>query len=68
MHGLRLCSILSLAALQRGLYTVVAASLIGSILSNLLLVLGGWAGTAALCHACRALAGVCDGVCDVDSV
>ena len=33
-------SILSIAALQRGLYTVVATSLIGSILSNLLLVLG----------------------------
>ncbi|KAL4431721.1 hypothetical protein ABPG77_002937, partial [Micractinium sp. CCAP 211/92] len=31
--------ILSVAALQRGLYTVVATSLIGSILSNLLLVL-----------------------------
>lgn len=35
-------SILSIAALQRGLYTVVATSLIGSILSNLLLVLGEW--------------------------
>lgn len=32
--------ILGLAALSRGLYGVVAASLIGSILSNLLLVLG----------------------------
>lgn len=32
--------ILSIAALQKGLYTVVATSLIGSILSNLLLVLG----------------------------
>lgn len=32
--------ILGLAALNRGLYEVVAASLIGSILSNLLLVLG----------------------------
>jgi hypothetical protein len=32
--------ILGLAALSRGLYKVVAASLIGSILSNLLLVLG----------------------------
>lgn len=32
--------ILSIAALQQGLYTVVAASLLGSILSNLLLVLG----------------------------
>ena len=30
--------ILSVAALQKGLYTVVAASLLGSILSNLLLV------------------------------
>jgi len=32
--------ILSIAALQKGLYLVVAASLVGSILSNLLLVLG----------------------------
>ena len=32
--------ILSIAALLKGLYSVVAASLIGSILSNLLLVLG----------------------------
>ena len=32
--------ILSIAALMKGLYTVVATSLIGSILSNLLLVLG----------------------------
>ncbi|KAL6778899.1 CAX1 [Auxenochlorella protothecoides x Auxenochlorella symbiontica] len=32
--------ILSIAALRKGLYTVVATSLIGSILSNLLLVLG----------------------------
>lgn len=32
--------ILSIAALEKGLYTVVAASLVGSILSNLLLVLG----------------------------
>jgi Ca2+:H+ antiporter len=32
--------ILSFAALQRGLYDVVAASLVGSVLSNLLLVLG----------------------------
>lgn len=32
--------ILSLAALQKGLYDVVAMSLIGSVLSNLLLVLG----------------------------
>ena len=31
---------LSVAALQRGLYDVVAASLVGSVLSNLLLVLG----------------------------
>lgn len=37
-------SILSIAALQKGLYTVVATSLIGSILSNLLLVLGEWGG------------------------
>ncbi len=33
--------ILSISALQRGLYTVVSTSLLGSILSNLLLVLGG---------------------------
>ncbi|KDD76674.1 hypothetical protein H632_c142p3, partial [Helicosporidium sp. ATCC 50920] len=32
--------ILSIAALSKGLYTVVATSLVGSILSNLLLVLG----------------------------
>lgn len=32
--------VLSLAALSKGLYTVVAMSLIGSILSNLLLVMG----------------------------
>ena len=32
--------ILSIVALTKGLYTVVASSLIGSILSNLLLVLG----------------------------
>ncbi len=32
--------ILSVAALTKGLYTVVAMSLIGSILSNLLLVMG----------------------------
>ena len=32
----------AIAALLKGLYTVVAASLIGSILSNLLLVLGEW--------------------------
>ena len=32
--------ILSIAALQKGLYDVVATSLIGSVLSNLLLVLG----------------------------
>ena len=32
--------ILSIAALQKGLYTVVSTSLLGSILSNLLLVLG----------------------------
>lgn len=33
-------SFLSLAALHKGLHEVVAASLLGSILSNLLLVLG----------------------------
>jgi Ca2+/Na+ antiporter len=32
--------ILSIAALTKGLFTVVAASLLGSVLSNLLLVLG----------------------------
>ncbi len=32
--------IVSIAALRQGLYTVVATSLLGSILSNLLLVLG----------------------------
>ena len=32
--------ILSIAALTKGLYTVVAYSLLGSVLSNLLLVLG----------------------------
>ena len=32
--------ILSIAALERGLYIVVATSLVGSVLSNLLLVLG----------------------------
>lgn len=32
--------ILSIAALTKGLYTVVAMSLIGSVLSNLLLVMG----------------------------
>lgn len=33
-------SVLSVSALRRGLYEVVAASLLGSILSNQLLVLG----------------------------
>ena len=32
--------ILSIAALEKGLYIVVATSLVGSVLSNLLLVLG----------------------------
>ena len=32
--------VLAIAALSKGLYTVVAMSLLGSILSNLLLVLG----------------------------
>ena len=40
--------VLSLAALSRGLYTVVAMSLIGSILSNLLLVLGAPTCSASL--------------------
>lgn len=35
--------ILSIAALTKGLYVVIAASLVGSILSNLLLVLGEFA-------------------------
>ena len=39
--------ILSIAALTKGLYTVVAMSLIGSVLSNLLLVMG----MALPCHA-----------------
>jgi Ca2+:H+ antiporter len=34
--------VLSIAALHKGLLTVVANSLVGSILSNLLLVMGGW--------------------------
>ncbi len=34
---------LSIAALEKGLFSVVADSLLGSILSNLLLVLGGYA-------------------------
>lgn len=38
--------ILSLTALSKGLNDVVSASLLGSILSNLLLVLGGWAPSA----------------------
>jgi Ca2+:H+ antiporter len=40
--------LLSIAALRRGLYTVVSTSLLGSILSNLLLVLGGSALVVAL--------------------
>lgn len=38
--------ILSVAALTKGLYAVVAMSLIGSILSNLLLVMGGCSTTS----------------------
>lgn len=45
--------ILSIAALQQGLYTVVAASLLGSILSNLLLVLGGCRRCGQQCCECR---------------
>ena len=41
--------ILSIVALTKGLYTVVASSLIGSILSNLLLVLG----ESNCCPACN---------------
>jgi hypothetical protein len=49
--------LLSIAALRRGLYTVVATSLLGSILSNLLLVLGGLSLLLLVClfeslHAC----------------
>jgi Ca2+:H+ antiporter len=32
--------ILSIAALQKGLYQVVSTSLLGSVLSNMLMVLG----------------------------
>ena len=42
--------ILSIAALTKGLNTVVAMSLLGSVLSNLLLVLGARPG--ASWHAC----------------
>lgn len=34
--------VLSIVALEKGLYPVVYNSLMGSILSNLLLVLGKW--------------------------
>lgn len=44
--------VLSLAALSKGLYTVVAMSLIGSILSNLLLVMGMPASGVDACLAC----------------
>lgn len=40
--------ILALSALRRELYGVVAASLLGSILSNLLLVMGEWRGWRGL--------------------
>jgi calcium/proton exchanger cax len=43
--------ILSVAALSKGLYTVVAMSLIGSILSNLLLVLGALRSLSLICLA-----------------
>lgn len=43
--------ILSIVALTKGLYTVVAASLVGSILSNLLLVLGALS-AVSLCGLC----------------
>ena len=43
--------ILSIAALTKGLYVVIAASLIGSILSNLLLVLGNLFVQALVKHA-----------------
>jgi hypothetical protein len=45
--------ILSLVALRKGLYTVVAASLLGSILSNLLLVMGCCFLLGGLCVAVR---------------
>ena len=41
--------IVSIAALEKGLYTVVATSLIGSVLSNLLLVLGGFITCLCMC-------------------
>lgn len=44
--------LLSLAALNKGLYSVVAMSLIGSILSNLLLVLGMGGMRTPSCNAC----------------
>jgi Ca2+:H+ antiporter len=44
--------ILSVAALSKGLYTVVAMSLIGSILSNLLLVMGVCASHPLCIYAC----------------
>lgn len=45
--------ILSIVALTKGLYTVVAASLVGSILSNLLLVLGRSVKTCGGIFTCR---------------
>jgi hypothetical protein len=48
--------ILSISALQRGLYTVVSTSLLGSILSNLLLVLGGRPGGRCWWRCCWCLA------------
>ena len=50
--------ILSIAALTKGLYTVVAMSLIGSILSNLLLVMGETLSQSPQFH-CANLGGVC---------
>ena len=42
--------ILSIVALTKGLYTVVASSLVGSILSNLLLVLGKMRAVLLMLH------------------
>lgn len=52
--------ILSVAALQQGLYTVVAASLLGSILSNLLLVLGEQPRWMRVLNSCRGCWGCTD--------
>ena len=53
-YGLVVCAqvvevVLAVSALNKGLYTVVATSLLGSILSNLLLVLGERSGQSVGC-------------------